>query len=273
MDKIKYRCLAFILLTLMLGSINSGIVRAAESSSYRLETYQETADALVGASDGYSVHGSLDWSRRVLAGEHYQIVPDGGSGYSSSSATDTGTSPGREGGEMQSATGGGHRAGFPSILFGSDRVESSEIPMVDGMHQASVRVPVVQQIVPDQPTPQDTVRTSPKKKIAKFIPIHRPFVRSTIVEIYTPITSIPCISHDTRIGCMTIAEATFLSRLSFLYRAKEAISSIPAFQTMGRSVFTSSLMTMRSGSISVEGLFFPFAFLRRRRKNSKTQRK
>jgi hypothetical protein len=268
MDKIKFRFPAFILLTFVLGSINASIVRAAESSSYRLETYRETADAVLGTSAGYRLRGSPDWSRRVLVGEHYQIVPDGGSGYPANVPEASIGASGGGGGVNNPVASRGDRAGSFTVDFGADRLAlSAQRSSTDTLHDAPHQDDsAVQGVSTNQPVTR-TVISPLRQKQSQPVAV-LPFERSTIVETYTPITSIPCLSNDTSIGCMTIVEATLLSRLSFLFRAEQAISSIPAFQTMGRSVFTSSLMTMRAGSISLEGLLFPLALFRRRKKKS-----
>jgi hypothetical protein len=274
MDKIKFRFPAFILLTFVLGSINASIVRAAESSSYRLETYGESADVVAGASAGYTMRGSVDWTRKVLMGQNYQIVPDGGSGYSSSrGGGGDGSSTGSEGTTTVVASRGDRAGSFVFDFASAGASEGSTRLPLSGEQRHEPSSEVVREEMPSQHfIPQNDTHPLYRQKVERVASV-RPFERSRIIETYTPIAQIPCLTQSTRIGCITVAEATVLSRLSFLYRAEQAISSIPAFQSFGRSAFTSSLLNMRAGSISLEGLFFPFGFLRRKKRKSEKEQK
>lgn len=276
MNKIKFRFPAFILLTFVLGCINAGIVRAAESSSYRLETYGASADVTVGTSAGYSVQGSVDWTEKVLVGQHYQIVPGG-----DSSSTDAGAGAGALSGDNAGDDGGvgvpasrGDRAGIFSVNLPSVSSDtfttSGHQPLFNSIFDSTSGSVAESDVSAQTETPKVQAPFYRQKNIERIATLP-PFERSQIIETFTPKEQIPCLSRSTMIGCMTIAEATLLSRFSFLYRAEQAISSIPAFQNVARSAFTSSLLNVRAGSITLEGLFFPFGFMRRRKKKAKSQ--
>ncbi len=264
MHKIKFRLSAFLLLMFALTYVNAGIVRAAESTSYILQTYGDSmTNKNTGVSAGYSLQGSVDWNQKKLTSTSYQIVSDGGTKTSANSSTggSSGGSgdPVNGGGEAQGSRGNrGGSFGFtlPAGIFhpSADKdPQSTEPATIEPVVQVAAPTVLVRTVARTQPivVPSETA----------------PFVRSPIVETFSPSPDILCFSKTTSIGCMTVAEGVVLSRLSLLYRAEQVISSVPAFQIVRGSTFTSSLIGMRAGSITIEALFFPFGFFLRKRKD------
>ena len=97
-----------------------------------------------------------------------------------------------------------------------------------------------------------------------------PSPTASVVAIAGKDGSIPCTSYNAALLCTTVAEVGALTRLGMMYRFTAAFEGIPAYQAISK-LSMGSLLGMRPGSISIEGLLLPFAGLRRRKRSPKNR--